>query len=115
MTTSMAIPRRPGRGRAKTADFLAMRAPRCYHTPTVGREERAGRRPLVVRDASAGREGSTMNRRNRCHPGKGASAPRYPGTFLLAFREAAAGMNWQVRRWLGGAVECLDAEGHAQV
>jgi hypothetical protein len=30
---------------------------------------------------------------------------------LLAFREALTGMGWQVRRWKGAMVECVDAEG----
>jgi hypothetical protein len=55
-----------------------------------------------------------MNHRSRSHPGH-SSPPRYPGTFLLAFREALAGLNWQARRWLGNAVECVDAEGREQV
>src|SRR5215510_6121827 len=50
----------------------------------------------------------------RAHPGFGA-ASRYPGTFLLALRTALAEMKWQVRRWLGNAVECLDAAGHEQM
>src|SRR5262249_17327072 len=37
--------------------------------------------------------------------------PRYPGTFLLAFREALAGLNWHARHWLGDSVECVDNEG----
>jgi hypothetical protein len=52
-----------------------------------------------------------MSQRGRSDPGHGSGAPRYPGTFLLAFREAAAGMNWQVRRWIGDMVECADAQG----
>jgi hypothetical protein len=47
----------------------------------------------------------------RSDPGRGSGTPHYPGTFLLAFREAAAGLGWQVRRWLGETVECADAEG----
>jgi hypothetical protein len=56
-----------------------------------------------------------MTRSSRSHPGNGSPPPRYPGTFLLAFREAVAGLNWQVRRWLGNAVECVDSAGHEQV
>src|SRR5260370_18828673 len=56
-----------------------------------------------------------MNRAKRSNPGQGSPRPKYPGTFLLAFREAAAGLDWQVRRWLGSAVECLDASGQEQV
>ncbi|MCI0460940.1 MAG: hypothetical protein L0Z62_28665 [Gemmataceae bacterium] len=51
----------------------------------------------------------------RSHPGFGSGQPRYPGTFLLAFREAAAALNWTVTRWLGGAVECRDSEGREHV
>jgi len=51
----------------------------------------------------------------RTNPGYGSGPPRYPGTFLLAFREAIAALNWTVRRWLGDAVDCLDAEGHGHV
>lgn len=47
----------------------------------------------------------------RSDPGHGSGPVRYPGTFLLAFREAAGELNWQVRRWLGAVVECADAEG----
>jgi hypothetical protein len=56
-----------------------------------------------------------MGSRHRSDPGSGSGAPRFPGTFLLAFREAAAGLGWQVRRWLGDAVECVDVEGREQV
>jgi hypothetical protein len=51
----------------------------------------------------------------RTNPGHGSKPPRYPGTFLLAFREALAKLKWEIRRWLGDAVECVDAEGHEQV
>jgi hypothetical protein len=49
--------------------------------------------------------------RERSDPGSGSGPPRYPGTFLLAFREAIAGLGWEIRRWLGDAVVCADAEG----
>ncbi len=52
-----------------------------------------------------------MRKSNRSDPGSGAGPPRYPGSFLLAFREAVASLNWQVRRWLGDAVDCLDEAG----
>jgi hypothetical protein len=53
-----------------------------------------------------------MSRRDRGDPGLGSGVPsRYPGTFLLAFREAVAALDWKVRRWLGDAVECTDAAG----
>jgi hypothetical protein len=52
---------------------------------------------------------------NRSNPGVGSGAPKYPGTFLLALREAAAGMNWQISRWKGPLLECLDAEGRSHM
>jgi hypothetical protein len=52
-----------------------------------------------------------MPQHGRSHPGSGSGAPRFPGTFLLAFREALAALNWEARRWLGEAVECVDAKG----
>jgi hypothetical protein len=56
-----------------------------------------------------------MARQSRSHPGQGSAPSPYPGTFLLAFREAAGAMKWQVRRWLGHAVQCLDENGREQV
>jgi hypothetical protein len=56
-----------------------------------------------------------MTSRHRSDPGYGAGPPRYPGTFLLAFREALAELGWQSDRWLGDAVACTDAEGREQV
>src|SRR4051812_29207279 len=56
-----------------------------------------------------------MPSRGRSHPGLGSSSPRYPGTFLLAFREAVAGLGWQVRKWMGHLVECADPEGREHV
>jgi hypothetical protein len=50
--------------------------------------------------------------RGRSNPGQGSGSPRYPGTFLLALREAAAGLGWQVQRSLGAAVVFLDADRH---
>jgi hypothetical protein len=52
---------------------------------------------------------------DRGNPGLSSGPARYPGTFLLAFREALKGVNWQARRWRGDAVECLDAEGQEHV
>jgi hypothetical protein len=51
---------------------------------------------------------------NRGDPGQGSGPSRYPGTFLLAVREALAGLNWQIRRLSGGTVECVDAQGREQ-
>lgn len=56
-----------------------------------------------------------MSPHGRSDPGHGSGPPKYPGTFLLALSEAVTELNWQVRRWLGRAVECVDAEGRAQV
>ena len=52
---------------------------------------------------------------DRSDPGSGSGPPKYPGTFLLAFREAAAGMKWQIRQWLGHLVQCIDEEGGEHV
>jgi hypothetical protein len=52
-----------------------------------------------------------MPSRHRSDPGLNSGRPKYPGTFLLAFREAVARLNWQISRWLGHAVACLDTEG----
>jgi hypothetical protein len=51
----------------------------------------------------------------RADPGTGSGPPKYPGTFLLAFREAAAGLNWQIRRWTSQLVECADDKGRKQM
>src|SRR5205809_1360928 len=56
-----------------------------------------------------------MDPRARSHPGTLSPPPRYPGSFLLALRAALAEMQWQPRRWLGMAVECVDANGRDQV
>jgi len=55
-----------------------------------------------------------MGIHGRSNPGSGSSPPRYPGTFLLAFREALDQVKWTARRWLGDAVECLDAAGEVR-
>jgi hypothetical protein len=56
-----------------------------------------------------------MPSNNRSNPGLSSGPPRYPGTFLLALREALADLNWQTRRWLGDAVVCLDPAGEEHV
>jgi hypothetical protein len=56
-----------------------------------------------------------MARPSRSNPGSGFGGPRYPGTFLLALREAFVRVSWQARNWLGDAVECTDAAGREQV
>jgi hypothetical protein len=55
-----------------------------------------------------------MEPHRRSDPGFGSGPPRYPGTFLLAFREAAASVNLEIRRWLGHSVACIDANGREQ-
>ena len=52
-----------------------------------------------------------MQDRARHDPGSGFGPPKYPGTFLQAFREAAALLHLDIRRWLGTAVECADERG----
>src|SRR6516225_9530384 len=56
-----------------------------------------------------------MSAPNRRNPGHGFGGPRYPGTFLLALREAFARVKWEARRWLGDAVECTDDAGREQL
>ncbi|MFN4259343.1 MAG: hypothetical protein ACK4RK_08585 [Gemmataceae bacterium] len=51
-----------------------------------------------------------MPPRGKSDPGFGSGGPRYPGTFLLAFREAARQLGWQVRQITGHLAECRDAE-----
>jgi hypothetical protein len=51
---------------------------------------------------------------NRSDPGQGSGPARYPGTFLLAVREALASLNWEIRRLSGGTVQCADAQGREQ-
>ena len=53
-----------------------------------------------------------MPSHSRSDPGHGSGPPKYPGTFLLAFREAVAARGWRIDRWLGAAVACVDGEGH---
>lgn len=48
------------------------------------------------------------------NPGSGFGGPRYPGTFLLALREAFAKLNWQATMWKPSSVECVDPSGHTQ-
>jgi hypothetical protein len=51
---------------------------------------------------------------DRSDPGQGSGPSRYPGTFLLAVREALANLNWEIRRLSGGTVQCVDAQGREQ-
>src|SRR5437763_1237387 len=55
-----------------------------------------------------------MARSKHTDPGRGYGGQRYPGTFLLALREAFSRLGWQARRWLGDAVDCTDAKGREQ-
>ena len=48
---------------------------------------------------------------DRSNPGQGSGPQQYPGTFLLAFREALAGLGWEPVRWLGHSVVCRTAGG----
>src|ERR1051325_10979035 len=48
------------------------------------------------------------------NPKYGAGRAVYPGTFLLALREALGLLNWQATAWKGLAIECLDKQGNAQ-
>jgi hypothetical protein len=52
-----------------------------------------------------------MSLRGRGNPGLGSGPPKYPGSFLLAFREAAAALGWQLRRLAHDVAHCTDAEG----
>jgi hypothetical protein len=52
---------------------------------------------------------------SRSNPGLSSGPPRYPGSFLLAFKEALAGLQWEARRWLGDAVACADVEGEEHI
>lgn len=56
-----------------------------------------------------------MPPRGRTDPGQGSGSPRYPGTFLLALREALERIGWRPRRWNGDMVECGDAGGKVHV
>lgn len=48
------------------------------------------------------------------NPGHGPRGSRYPGTFLLALREALDRLNWQAVAWKGPSVDCVDAQGQSQ-
>lgn len=48
------------------------------------------------------------------NPGKGFGGPRYPGTFLLALREALATLGLTPTAWKGATVECADVKGQTQ-
>lgn len=55
-----------------------------------------------------------MEPRRRSDPGFGSGPPKYPGTFLVAFREAAASADMKIVRYLGHSVACIDAQGREQ-
>lgn len=46
-------------------------------------------------------------------PGRSQGA-RYPGTFMLALREAIAALGWTAEAWKGGSVACVDGTGSAR-
>lgn len=48
------------------------------------------------------------------NPGSGFGGPRYPGTFLLALREAIDKLQWTPTVWKPNCVECVDAAGKSQ-
>lgn len=52
-----------------------------------------------------------MRGRGRSDPGLGFVPPRYPGSFLLAFREAIAVLQWELQRFHRDLAECRDAQG----
>jgi hypothetical protein len=47
-----------------------------------------------------------MGSNDRSNPGQGSGSQQYPGTFLLAFKEAAAAFGWEPIPWLGHSVIC---------
>jgi hypothetical protein len=55
-----------------------------------------------------------MANHSRSDPGSG-SGVRYPGTFLIAVRQALARLNWQVERFLPHSVVCRDPSGKEQL
>jgi hypothetical protein len=52
-----------------------------------------------------------MAGRGRSNPGTGFGAPRYPGAFLLAFREAATRVGLRVDAFRKDLAHCLDENG----
>ncbi len=50
-----------------------------------------------------------MPQSDRTDPG--SNRARYPGTFLLAFREAADSLGWHIQSWRGDSVACTDGAG----
>lgn len=50
---------------------------------------------------------------DQTNPGKG-QGPKYPGTFMLALREAIAKLGWQAKDWKGPSVACVDANGSSR-
>ena len=55
-----------------------------------------------------------MSSFGQSNPGQGFGALRYPGTFMLALREAIGKLGWQAQKWHGTSVECVDAGGSAR-
>lgn len=54
-------------------------------------------------------------RSGRSDPGQGSGPPKYPGSFLLALREAAAALNWRACQCKGQRALCIDASGREHV
>src|SRR5437763_4693822 len=51
---------------------------------------------------------------DRGNPEGARPRPRYPGSFLQAFREAAESLGWKVTAWHDGGVTCVDPAGEEQ-
>lgn len=56
-----------------------------------------------------------MRAGRRSDPGVGFGQPRFPGSFLLAFREAAAEIHWQLERLMQDVALCVDADGKEHI
>lgn len=52
-----------------------------------------------------------MSPRGRSDPGRGSGPPKYPGSFLLAFREAVARLDWRFERLIQDVALCVSADG----
>lgn len=56
-----------------------------------------------------------MELRGRSDPGRGSGGPRYPGSFLLAFREAVQSLGWQFERLQRDVAFCIDSKGEERM
>jgi hypothetical protein len=56
-----------------------------------------------------------MELRGRSDPGRGSGGPKYPGSFLLAFREATESLGWRFDRLQRDVAVCTDGEGEERV